>query len=57
MAFIGHHNDVDRLRVSSGSNPNAIAGIVRGPGSVEVLVVGAGALNQRVKGIAIARAS
>jgi stage V sporulation protein S len=59
MAFIGYHDDVDRLRVSSGSNPNsvagAIAGIVRESGGVEVLVVGAGALNQCVKAIAIAR--
>ncbi len=33
----------------------AIAGIVRESGSVEVVVIGAGALNQCVKAIAIAR--
>ncbi len=47
------------LKVSSKSNPNAVAGalagVVRSAGSVEVQVVGAGALNQAVKAIAIAR--
>src|SRR5258708_11542697 len=47
------------LKVSSRSNPNAVAGalagVVRGAGSVEIQVVGAGALNQAVKAIAIAR--
>ncbi len=47
------------LRVSSKSNPNlvagAMAGIIRQVGAVEVQVVGAGALNQAIKGIAIAR--
>jgi stage V sporulation protein S len=50
---------VDVLKVSSKSNPNsvagALAGVVRSSGSVEVQVVGAGALNQAVKAIAIAR--
>jgi stage V sporulation protein S len=50
---------VEVLKVSSKSNPNsvagALAGAVRGAGAVEVQVVGAGALNQAVKGIAIAR--
>lgn len=50
---------IDVLKVSSKSNPNsvagALAGVVRTSGSVEVQVVGAGALNQAVKAIAIAR--
>jgi stage V sporulation protein S len=50
---------VETLKVSSKSNPNsvagAMAGVVRQSGSVEVQVVGAGALNQAVKAIAIAR--
>jgi stage V sporulation protein S len=47
------------LKVSSKSNPNscagAMAGVIRQTGAVEVQVVGAGALNQAVKAIAIAR--
>src|SRR3954470_5319654 len=47
------------LKVSSKSNPNsvagAMAGVVRQWGSVEVQVVGAGALNQAIKAVAIAR--
>lgn len=47
------------LKVSSKSNPNAVAGalagIIREKASVEIQVVGAGALNQAVKAIAIAR--
>ena len=47
------------LKVSSRSNPNAVAGafagVVREQGRVEVQVVGAGALNQAVKAVAIAR--
>lgn len=47
------------LKVSSRSNPNAVAGalagVVREQGRAEVQVVGAGALNQAVKAIAIAR--
>lgn len=47
------------LRVSSKSSPNAVAGalagIVREQGAVEIQTVGAGALNQAVKAIAIAR--
>ena len=50
---------VEVLKVSSRSNPNsvagAMAGVVRQAGAVEVQVVGAGALNQAVKAIAIAR--
>jgi stage V sporulation protein S len=50
---------VEVLKVSSRSNPNsvagALAGAIRQSGAVEVQVVGAGALNQAVKAIAIAR--
>lgn len=47
------------LKVSSKSNPNsvagALAGVLREQGRVEIQVIGAGALNQAVKAIAIAR--
>lgn len=47
------------LKVSAKSSPNsvagAIAGILREAGWVEVQVIGAGALNQAVKAIAVAR--
>ncbi len=50
---------IDVLKVSSKSNPNsvagALAGVVRTSGSAEIQVVGAGALNQAVKAVAIAR--
>lgn len=47
------------LKVSAKSVPNsvagAIAGVIREKGSVEVQAVGAGASNQAVKAVAIAR--
>lgn len=47
------------LKVSSKSKPNAvagaIAGIIRDEGKVQIQTIGAGALNQTIKGIAIAR--
>ena len=47
------------LKVSSKSVPNsgagAIAGVIREKGAVEVQAVGAGASNQAVKAVAIAR--
>ncbi|MBM3706737.1 MAG: stage V sporulation protein S [Actinobacteria bacterium] len=47
------------LKVSSKSKPNsvagAIAGIIRTEGKVQIQTIGAGALNQTIKGIAIAR--
>jgi len=50
---------VEVLKVSTKSNPNsvagALAGILREHGAVEMQTVGAGALNQAVKAIAIAR--
>lgn len=50
---------MEKLKVSTRSNPNsvagALAGVVRDRGTVEVQVVGAGALNQAIKAVAIAR--
>ena len=47
------------IKVSSKSNPNRVAGalanVFRESGKVEVQAVGAGALNQAIKAIAIAR--
>ena len=47
------------LKVSSKSSPNSVAGavsgVIRESGSVEVQAVGAGAANQAIKAIAIAR--
>ncbi|MCC8043147.1 MAG: stage V sporulation protein S [Oscillospiraceae bacterium] len=50
---------MDVLRVSSRSIPNnvagAIASIIRGCESMEIQAVGAGATNQAIKSIAVAR--
>ena len=50
---------METLKVSSKSNPNSVAGAIanvfREKGSVEIQAVGAGALNQAIKAIAIAR--
>ena len=50
---------MDVLKVSSKSNPNscagALAGVIRHAGMAELQVVGAGALNQAIKAVAIAR--
>ena len=50
---------MDTLKVSSKSNPNSVAGalaaIIKEKNIVEVQAVGAGAINQGVKAIAIAR--
>ncbi|MCJ7806384.1 MAG: stage V sporulation protein S [Clostridia bacterium] len=50
---------MDILRVSAKSNPNsvagALAGVLRERGKAEIQTVGAGALNQAVKAVAIAR--
>lgn len=47
------------LKVATSSNPNsvagALAGIIREHGHAEIQAVGAGAINQAVKAIAIAR--
>ena len=50
---------MDVLKVSSKSNPNSVAGALAGTmrekGSAEIQAVGAGASNQAVKAVAIAR--
>lgn len=50
---------MDTLKVSSKSNPvsvaGAIAGIIREKGVVEVQGIGAGAVNQALKSVAVAR--
>lgn len=47
------------LKVSSKSNPNsvagALAGVLREKGTAEIQAIGAGALNQAIKAVAIAR--
>lgn len=47
------------LKVSSKSSPNAVAGalagVIRERGSAEIQAIGAGAINQAVKAVAIAR--
>jgi stage V sporulation protein S len=52
-------NNVKLLKVSSKSKPNsvagAIAGMIRSNSRVQIQTIGAGALNQAIKGIAIAR--
>ncbi len=50
---------MDILKVSSKSKPNAVAGalagVLREKGAAEIQAIGAGALNQAVKAVAIAR--
>lgn len=50
---------METLKVSSKSNPNLVAGaiaaMIREHGKIEMSSIGAGALNQSVKGVAIAR--
>ncbi len=50
---------MEALKVSASSNPKSVAGalaaVLREKGSAEVQAVGAGAVNQAVKAIAIAR--
>ena len=50
---------METLKVSSKSNPSSVAGalanVFREKGSVEIQAIGAGALNQAIKAIAIAR--
>jgi stage V sporulation protein S len=43
------------IKVSSKSNPNSVAGVISERGVTEIQVIGAGALNQAIKAIAIAR--
>lgn len=50
---------MELLKVAAKSNPNsvagAMAGVIREKGNVEVQAIGAGAINQAVKAVAIAR--
>lgn len=50
---------MDVLKVSAKSTPNAVAGalagVLREKGSAEIQAIGAGALNQAIKAVAIAR--
>lgn len=50
---------IEILKVSSKSNPNSVAGAISGMikeyGKVEIQAIGAGALNQAIKAICIAR--
>ena len=50
---------MDVLKISAKSNPNsiagALAGVIRERGVAEMQAIGAGALNQAVKAVAIAR--
>ena len=50
---------MDVLKVATKSNPNsvagALAGVLREKGAAEIQAIGAGALNQAVKAVAIAR--
>ncbi|MGI5891332.1 MAG: stage V sporulation protein S [Bacillota bacterium] len=56
---INNSHNSDSLRVSAKSTPNsvagALAGILREKGSAEIQTIGAGAINQAIKAIAIAR--
>ncbi len=51
--------EMEILKVSAKSNPNsvagALAGVIRERGHAEIQAIGAGALNQSVKAVAIAR--
>lgn len=53
------HNDAEVLKVSTRSRPSAvagaIAGVIREAGHAEVQSIGAGATNQAIKAVAIAR--
>ena len=50
---------METLKVSSKSNPNSVAGaianVMREKREVEIQAIGAGALNQAIKSVAIAR--
>ncbi|GAA0298233.1 stage V sporulation protein S [Gracilibacillus halotolerans] len=50
---------MDILKVSAKSNPNSVAGalanVLRERGSAEIQAIGAGALNQAIKAVAISR--
>lgn len=50
---------MELLKISSKSNPNSVAGalvgVIREKGTAEIQAIGAGALNQAIKSVAIAR--
>ena len=50
---------METLKVGAKSNPNSVAGaianVIREYGNVEIQAIGAGALNQAIKAIAISR--
>lgn len=50
---------METLKVGTKSNPSSVAGalanVIRQTGSVEIQAIGAGALNQAIKAVAIAR--
>lgn len=50
---------METLKVGTKSNPNSVAGalanVIREKGVLEIQAIGAGALNQSIKAIAIAR--
>ncbi len=50
---------METLKVAAKSNPNAVAGalagVIREKGKAEMQAIGAGALNQAIKAVAIAR--
>jgi stage V sporulation protein S len=52
-------NAVRDLRVSSTSNPKSVAGAIAGSvrlhGDAEIVAIGAGAVNQAIKAVAVAR--
>ncbi len=54
-----NHAEVEILKVSATSRPvavaGAIAGVIRSKGKVEIQAIGAGAINQAIKAIAISR--
>lgn len=57
--IVGEVVIMDVLKVSAKSSPNsvagALAGVLRERGNAEIQAIGAGALNQAVKAVAIAR--
>ena len=50
---------METLKISTKSNPNSVAGaiasLVKEKGKIEMQAIGAGALNQAIKAVAIAR--
>ena len=52
-------DEMEVLKVAAGSSPNsvagALAGVLRENGNAELQAIGAGAINQAVKAVAIAR--